>query len=396
MTVFELSRNAAGDLTSFLQNLVAIPSTSGREQPVIERIEAEMHSIGFDEIRVDPLGNLLGRIGNGRRCLAIDGHCDVVDVGNPQLWQDDPFSGAVRNGHLYGRGSCDQKGGLACAVYTGKILKEAGVPDSLTLWVIASIQEEDCEGFAWKYIVEEDGLRPDAVVLTEPTNCNIYRGHRGRVEIKVKTSGVSCHGSAPERGDNAIYKMAPVVQEIEALNQQLGDDPFLGKGSVTISEIRSTSPSLCAVADSCMIHLDRRLTHGETIESSLAEIHRLKSVRQSGAEVWVNEYRTPSYTGKVYPMPVYCPTWVLDADHALLETARQSYESLFRKQPKIDKWTFSTNGVGTMGRYRIPTLGFGPGNEIQAHSPNEHIPVDHLVKAVAFYAQFATDFAAGD
>jgi len=386
------SQDSESDVTKFLQDIVRIPSPSGHEKEVIDRIRKEMEAIGYDEIKVDGLGNLLGRIGNGSRVLVIDGHCDVVDVGNSDLWTTDPFGAEIKDGMMYGRGSCDQKGGVACAVYAGKVLKEVGVPKDVTLWVVASVMEEDCEGLAWKYLIEEVKLRPDAVLITEPTNLNIYRGHRGRLEIKVKTEGVSCHGSAPERGVNAIYKMAPIIQEIEQLHSKLRDDSFLGKGSVTIVEVRSTAPSLCAVSDSCTVHLDRRLTAGETIESSLAEIRNLHSFEKNGAKVWVPEYKTAGYTGKVYPMQSYFPTWVLEEDHPLLKTAVESYANIFDSHPKVDKWTFSTNGVGIMGLYQIPTVGFGPGNEVYAHSPDEKIPIDHLVKAMAFYAEFVRGF----
>ncbi|MCG8604049.1 YgeY family selenium metabolism-linked hydrolase, partial [bacterium] len=282
--------------------------------------------------------------------------------------------------------------GLTSAVYAGSVLKQMGIPHDVTVWVVASIMEEDCEGLAWKYIIEEDKFKPDAVLITEPTNLNIYRGHRGRLEMKVATDGVSCHGSAPERGVNAIYKIAPIVQEIEELHTRLRGDAFLGKGSITVTDIRSTSPSLCAVADSATLHLDRRLTAGETIDSSLEEIRNLPSFEAAKANVWVPEYRVPSYTGKEYGMQSYFPTWVLDESHPVLEKAIASYQDVFESPPKVDKWTFSTNGVGIMGLYGIPTFGFGPGNEVYAHAPNECIAIDHLTKAVAFYAEFVRNF----
>lgn len=380
------------DIVKFLCNLVSIPSLSGKEGEIIPRIEQEMKNLGYEEVRVDGLGNLLGRMGNGPRVLAIDGHCDVVDVGNRDLWETEPFEPKIVDGKIYGRGSCDQKGGVASAIYAGKLLKQFGMPADVTLWITVTILEEDIEGLCWKYLVEENNFRPDAVLLTEPTNLNIYRGHRGRLEIKVKTEGVSCHGSAPERGINAIYKMAPIIKDIERLHSQLKDDAFLGKGSVTISEIKSTAPSLCAVSDSCTIHLDRRLTAGETIASSLEEIRALSSVKEAGAQVWVPEFQASSYTGKLYPMQSYMPTWVLPENHDLITQARQAYTRLFDAEPKVDKWTFSTNGVGSMGMFDIPTFGFGPGNEVLAHAPNEHIPIDHLVKAMAFYAEFVRIF----
>ena len=390
--ILKIARSLEGEVAAFLREIIAIPSMSSEEGAVIERIREEMARVGFEETRVDGLGNLLGRIGSGPRVLVIDSHCDTVDVGNPDLWTIDPFQGDMRDGVIYGRGACDLKGGLASSVYAGKILRQVGVPADVTLWVSCTVQEEDCDGLCWKYIIEEENFRPDAVLLTEPTNCNIYRGQRGRMEIKVQTEGLSCHGSAPERGVNAVYKMAPIIREIEALNERLKDDPFLGKGTVTISEIKSTSPSLCAVADSCTIHLDRRLTAGETIETALAEIRALPAFQQAGAKVWLEEYRTPSYTGKVFPMEKYYPTWVLEEDHPVLAAAVASYRNLFDREPLVDKWTFSTNGIATMGLHGIPTFGFGPGLEEHAHSPYEQITTDHLVRAMAFYAEFVQRF----
>ena len=390
--ILKIARSLEGEVAAFLREIIAIPSMSSEEGAVIERIREEMARVGFEETRIDGLGNLLGRIGSGPRVLVIDSHCDTVDVGNPDLWTIDPFQGDMRDGVIYGRGACDLKGGLASSVYAGKILRQVGVPDDVTLWVSCTVQEEDCDGLCWKYIIEEENFRPDAVLLTEPTNCNIYRGQRGRMEIKVQTEGLSCHGSAPERGVNAVYKMAPIIREIEALNERLKDDPFLGKGTVTISEIKSTSPSLCAVADSCTIHLDRRLTAGETIETALAEIRALPAFQQAGAKVWLEEYRTPSYTGKVFPMEKYYPTWVLEEDHPVLAAAVASYRNLFDREPLVDKWTFSTNGIATMGLHGIPTFGFGPGLEEHAHSPYEQITTDHLVRAMAFYAEFVQRF----
>lgn len=390
--VLKLAKSHQTDVTQFLRDIVAFPSLSSQEGEVIQRIIAEMEKIGFEEIRIDGLGNLLGRIGNGRRTLVIDGHIDVVDVGNPDLWEVDPFKGDLRDGVIYGRGACDQKGGVAGAIYAVKILKQIGMPEDVTLWISCTVQEEDCDGLCWKYLIEEEKFTPDAVLLTEPTGLNIYRGQRGRMEIKVKTEGLSCHGSAPERGMNAVYKMAPIVQEIEELNARLKDDSFLGKGTITISEIKSTSPSLCAVADSCSIHLDRRLTAGETINTALEEIRSLPSFKKAEAKVWLEEYATPSYTGKLFPMQKYYPTWVLEENHPVLQTAVESYRKLFNKNPLIDKWTFSTNGIATMGLHNIPTFGFGPGEEKYAHSPYEQIPVEHLVKAMAFYAAFVRHF----
>jgi putative selenium metabolism hydrolase len=383
------------DLVKFMQDIVRIPSLSSEEGAVVDRIRDEMLRIGYDEVTIDPMGNVLGRIGSGPRVIAFDGHVDTVDVGDPALWDRDPHSGDIEDGILYGRGSSDMKGGVACSVYAGALLKKRGIPDNVTFYATATVQEEDCDGLCWQYIVNEDGLRPDLVVITEPTSLRIYRGHRGRMEIEVHTSGVSCHGSAPERGDNAIYKMADVIADIENLNARLEPRDPLGKGTVTISEIRSTSPSLCAVADGCTIHLDRRLTIDETEETSVAEILALPSIQAAGATVTVLDYAVPSHTGLTYPTRKYYPTWEMAEDEPEMQAAVTAYKKAFGKEPELGHWTFSTNGVATAGMHRIPTIGFGPGHEHFAHAPNEQTEVEHLVCCAAFYSALVDQFAKG-
>ncbi|OQW95510.1 MAG: selenium metabolism hydrolase [Verrucomicrobia bacterium A1] len=392
-TFLDLARKNERSLTQFMADIVSIPSLSSQEGAVVECMAEEMHDLGYDEVTVDPMGNLIGRLGNGPVKIALDGHCDTVDVGNRSLWKREPFKAVVENGILYGRGASDQKGGVASAIYSAALLKEKGLPENVTLYVVASVQEEDCDGLCWQYIVKEDQIRPDVVVLTEPTSLRIYRGHRGRMEIEVSTAGVSCHGSAPERGVNAVYKMAPVIQDIEKLNERLQPREPLGKGTVTISHIRSTSPSLCAVADGCTIHLDRRLTVGETESIAVDELYMLPSVKAAGAKVTVLDYAVPSFKGLVYPTKKYYPTWEFPESSPHVQKAIAGYQNTFGAKPEVGHWTFSTNGVATAGMFGIPTLGFGPGHEKFAHFPDEQIEVEHLVRAAAFYAGFVTEFA---
>ena len=373
-------------ISKFLRDIIALPSQSSGEEAVIKRIAQEMEHVGFDKVEIDPMGNVLGYMGNGSKLIAMDAHIDTVDIGDPSLWKFDPYKGYEDEKVIGGRGASDQKGGMASMVYGAKIMKELGLLGDCTVLITGTVQEEDCDGLCWQYIIEEDKIRPEFVLLTEPTSCKVHRGQRGRMEIKVTTKGVSCHGSAPERGDNAIYKMAPIILELRALHENLAYDEFLGKGSLTVSEIFFTSPSRCAVADSCTISIDRRLTHGETWQEALAQVRRLPAVKASGAEVSLYSYSRPSWKGLVYPTDCYFPTWVVEEDHPACRTIVESYKKLFGEDPIVDKWTFSTNGVSIMGRYGIPCVGFGPGHEDQAHAPNEITWKDELVKAAAVYA----------
>jgi putative selenium metabolism hydrolase len=253
----KLATGYAGYTSRNLSELVKIRSLSTQENEVAGELLRQMNEAGFDEARIDGLGNVIGRIGNGKRILVFDGHIDTVDTGNLANWTKDPFSGEISGGFVHGRGTVDQKGGVAAFVTAGRILKEIGIPDDLTVLFTGTVIEEDCDGLCWKYLVEEEKIRPDMVVVTEPTNLNIYRGQRGRMEIEVEFRGLSSHGSAPERGKNAIYMASHACREIEKLNDRLKSDEFLGKGSVTVTEMVSGSPSLCAVADYARIHLDR-------------------------------------------------------------------------------------------------------------------------------------------
>ena len=394
--VARLAGRYTDDVVRFLRDMIAIPSESAGERAVAERVAAEMARLGFDEIKVDGLGNVLGRVGSGRTVIALDGHVDTVGVGDPSTWTRDPYQGEVRDGIVFGRGAGDQEAGVAAAVYGARIARELDLLGDCRLWVTATVMEEDCDGLCWQYILRERVLAPDVVVITEPTKLGVYRGHRGRMEIEVRTQGRSCHGSAPERGVNAVYGMAPIIAEIERLNERLAStaDPFLGKGTVTISEIRSTSPSLCAVADSATIHLDRRLTAGETLESAVAQIEALECVRRVGASVTVLDYARPSYTGLVYPTRKYYPTWLLDESHPAVTAALQAGEGALGRRPAVGKWGFSTNGTATCGLFGVPTVGFGPGDEAFAHSPDDQCPIDHLVAAARFYALFPAAWVA--
>ncbi|SMC56539.1 YgeY family selenium metabolism-linked hydrolase [Sporomusa malonica] len=384
--IMKLAKKYEPEMSRFLRDMIAIPSESCQEEKVVLRIKEEMEKVGFDKVEIDPMGNILGYIGHGKHLIAMDAHIDTVGVGNPENWQYDPYQGYEDKEIIIGRGASDQEGGMASMVYAGKIIKDLGLEDDYTLVMVGSVQEEDCDGLCWQYIIQEDKLRPEFVISTEPTDGKIYRGQRGRMEIRVKTTGVSCHGSAPERGDNAIYKMGPILSDLKALHENLMDHNFLGKGSLTVSEIFHTSPSRCAVADSCWISIDRRLTAGETGEYAIQQIKNLPSVKAANAEVTMYTYERPAYTGLVYPTECYFPTWLIENEHPVCHTLVDAFQGLFKEAPKVDKWTFSTNGVSIMGRFGIPCIGFGPGHEDQAHAPNERTWKKELVNCAAMYA----------
>lgn len=396
MNMHEKIKARAKELRSYtaenLSKMVKTKSYSSQEEDVARLIVTLLEEAGFDEVYIDGLGSVIGRVGNGPKKLAFDAHIDTVEVGNPDLWNFDPFSGEIKDGIVYGRGASDQKGGAASMITAGRILKELGYGGEYTVYFTFTVMEEDCDGMCWKYLIEEEGLKPDLVVSTEPTSCRLYRGHRGRMEIRVILSGISCHGSAPERGVSAAYKAARAALAIEQLNKDLqpDEDRFLGKGTITVSVMDVKGPSQCAVADYAMLYLDRRLTWGEDADLAIAQVREYISKATGDAPdsfvVEMPNYEKIGWTKKEYSQELYFPTWKLDEDHFLVQGGIDAYKTLFGKKPVVDKWTFSTNLVATTGRHKIPAIGFGPGDEVQAHAPNEINRVDDLEICAAFYA----------
>ncbi len=373
------------EIVSFLCDLVKIQSLDGHEGEAAQRLKLEMEKVGFDEVKIDPMGNVIGRVGSGDTVIAMDGHIDVVDIGDESQWNVPPFSALIKDERIWGRGTADQKGGVAAMVYAVKAMKELDLLEDLTIYITGSINEEDCDGLCWQYIIKEDGIRPEFVVLTEPSDGNIYRGQKGRMALKITTKGISAHGSVPEQGVNAIYKMAPIIQEIEALNEKLPTHPELGKGTVTISQVFFSSASSCAVADGCSIILDRRLTFGETREKVLAELQEMESVGRAEAEVEIIMYNVPTYTGLVYPSESYFPSWITPEEHQCVKAAVSAFKALFQKDPLVDKWVFSTNGVAVSGLNGIPCVGYGPGDAREAHKANESVKIEDLVLSAMMY-----------
>jgi putative selenium metabolism hydrolase len=377
-------------MVKFLRDLVAIEGYSGTEKKVIERIKQEVKKLGSaDKMWTDPLGNLLVQVGKGPRLIAIDAHIDTVGVGNPDEWKHDPFKGKIADGKVWGRGAGDQRGAVPSMVYATRIIKDLDLKsDEWTLLLTFTVMEEDCDGLCWQYIVKEDKIRPECVVITDSTNCKVFRGQRGRMEIGITTLGRSCHGSMPEKGDNAVYKIAKVVNEIEKLHKRLKQDKFLGNGTVTVSYIDCQTPSRCAVPGAAYIQLDRRLTTGETADSALAEVR--DAVKRAGVEAKVEllKYDAKAYTGETYQTDKYFPTWIESEDAPQVRAVVEAHEALFGKPPTVDRWTFSTNGVSIAGMFGIPCVGFGPAPEDVAHTVNDSAPIEHLTRCAAMYAAF--------
>ncbi len=378
------ARGLEAEIVGFLRELIAIPAESRREEERCKRVRREYEGLGFDEVFIDRLGNVVARIGRGPLTVLMDGHIDCVGIGDPDAWDHDPFEGKHEDGSVWGRGAVDELPAVACMAYGARLAREHGLPPDITLYLTASVMEEDCDGYCLLHLIENEGIRPDVVVIGEPTNLDVYRGHRGRVEATISTAGLSSHAAHPEAGDNALYKLAPIISDIESLNERLASDDFLGVGTVVVSFVECTTASLNAVPDSGRLYIDRRLTAGETVDSALAELRALPHLGDARVELLT--YDEVSWRGERARQDKYFPTWVLPEAHPLVEGVAAAAGAVLGAPPSISRWSFSTNGVATMGRHGIPTVGFAPGREELSHTTRERVAVDDLVRATAVYS----------
>ena len=372
-------------IIAFLREICAIPSAESQIRACGERIAQEMEALGYDEIFWDKMGNIVGRIGAGDRILLYDSHIDTVGVGDPDEWQWDPFEGKVEDGILYARGACDEKGSTPGMVYGLAIARDLGLLDGYSAYYFGNMEEWN-DGQAPHAFVQTEGIKPDFVVIGEPTKMQIYRGHKGRVEFKIVAKGRSAHAASNYLGDNAIYKLLPIIERLSQLEPELGDHEFLGHGRITVTDMDVKTPSINAVPDEAIIYIDRRITFGEAPDAELQRLRDIIGERDDiKAEILV--YDEPSYTGFVFPLDKIYPAWAYEEDEEIvragLATARELYG-----ETVTGKWDFSTNGIYWAGKAGIPSIGFAPGDEIHAHTVLDQVSLDDVVRSTEWYALF--------
>jgi putative selenium metabolism hydrolase len=379
-----LTSEVKEELIEFTQSLVRIKSLSGQEGEIIKFIEAKMIALGYDEVTIDSMGNLVGRIGHGEKAIMFDSHVDTVEVQDEGQWDIPPFSGEIVEGRLRGRGSVDMKSGAAASIYAGAIAKKMGFTPGKTIYVSCSVFEEDCDGENLKHLFRELNFKPNYVVICEPSNNTIALGHKGKAQISIKTHGISAHGSAPEKGLNAIYEMAEIIQRVEKTNLELmkKDGP---KATLVMSRISSVSVSLNAVPSECEVYLDRRMVPGETEDVIKQEMDRI--IKDKNATWEVGTLYRKSWTGMEIKYEPFHLAWKIELDHELSKACIAAYRENFGVEPtEYEFWDFSTNAVTPVGM-GIPTIGFGPGEYKLAHMRNESCKVDQIVDACGFYTR---------
>ena len=382
--------------TDFLQRMVRTPSPPGQEAAVAQLVADEMQKLGLRKVHIDEVGNVIGKLGrDDGPILLIDAHLDTAQVSEPTVWEHDPYGGEIVGDVLFGLGSDDAKGSIAGMLYGLGLLAsdQSNLPGQI--YVVATVQEVPAEGLALRAFVENSGVRPDWTLIAKPTNMKVMRGHRGRMEILLSTFGRTAHAAMPDRGENALYAAARLIFGIELLGISLMSDPVLGQGSISVTQLQSLSSARNAIPDRCDMVIDRRVTLGETAPRVLSELEALIQREGLRAEVKIARYQKSAYTGYKLSGEAHYPAWLLAADHPLILQAVASLDRSLGRKPEVAIWRFSSDGVYTMGLAGIPTIGFGPGDDMLSHAPNEFIKLSDLHRSIPAYANLARDLLYG-
>ena len=372
------------EVITFAQEIIRINSPSCQEGEVAGLVERKMSTLNYDSVRVDSFGNVIGTR-DGKHpgpVILFDGHMDVVPVTNPEEWSCDPFSADIRDDKIWGLGATDMKGPLAAAIIALGHIPAEDIYGKLV--ISATVAEELCEGVAVSKVLEE--VKPDFVVICEPSGCCVGVGQKGRAGMWVDVSGKSAHSSQPSMGDNAIYKAMNVIERLRSMT--LPSNSLLGEGIMELIDgISSPYPSQSTLPFNFRMHYDRRLLQEETIDSVLNSINKALE----GLPDWKTGFlriKRKTYTGKMIDEVDFHPGWLIDSTSPWIKKAQAGLQR-FGIEPQLFFAQYCTNGSQTAGVEKIPTMIFGPSSVTLAHHVNEYIEINELQRGLEGYSGLA-------
>jgi putative selenium metabolism hydrolase len=377
--------------------MIQTPSVTGNEKELVDLLKQEMISLGFDEVNIDCVGNVIGKIaGNsGGKTILFDGHVDTVAINNRNSWSREPFGAEISDGKIYGRGASDMKGALAAMIMAAAFLKNDGGADG-DIYVSGTVFEEVAEGYSLDEVIKR--VKPDIVIIGEATDLNLNIGQRGRGEIVLKTIGVPAHSSNPEAGVNAVDHMLKLINEVRRIQENTC--PYLGKGSLVLTDIISSPyPGASVIPEYCTVTFDRRLLKGETPGSVLKPIREIITKLNVDdptfkAEATIASMKILTYTRHTDEHERFAPAWLMDTEEQLPSSALAALHSAGLTHSSMGTYSFCTNGSSSAGVHGIPTLGFGPSRENLAHINDEFIAVKDLNASCIGYYHLAKELSA--
>ncbi|MBN1899522.1 MAG: YgeY family selenium metabolism-linked hydrolase [Spirochaetes bacterium] len=380
------------EVLKFLSDMIKIPSLSGNETNIVSRIKKEMVKCLFDEIYIDRIGNVIGRIGQGEKIILMESHIDVLDVYATKLWNTEPFRGVVKNNYVYGRGSVDQKGAFAAILYSAYILKKLKLFGNVSLFIAGTVMFEKCPGVGLEHLLVNEQLKPQCVLITAPTNGNIHIAQKGHLQIKLSVYGEASHSGLGPSHKNAIATSFKVIKEIKKLDRNLKTDKITGKNKIAITGIVTKNPDDYTIPSLCEIYLDIQTSPKEVLNALVSKIKKFFK-KFGNIEVELERFQGHSYKEYMIDYEKYLPGWTIEKKSKLIRTAVKSYNMVYNKNPKLDFWEIPTSGSISMGKLKIPTFGFGPGLVKDTHTENEAISVSQIKKSMLFYVVFPYVFS---
>ncbi len=382
------------DCVDFLQRLIRTRSMPGREGDIAALVVAEMERLAYDEVWVDEAGNVVGFVRGAADAPSVmfNTHLDHVDAGDPDDWPHHPFSGDIDDGCVWGRGAVDIKGPLAAQVHAVAGLLAEGERPPGDVYVSAVVQEE-VGGLGARYMA--DTLRPDLILVGEPSRNELRRGHRGRVELHAHARGRMAHASMTELGRNPLTVMGRFLAAL--VDVELPEDPELGRATLAPTLLRTDQSSANVIPGEVLLTLDCRTVPGQTAESlreRLLPLLREAEIEGTETEILVPEYPRVSYAGYEMTYAADNPAHALPADHPAIRTASQVLSAALGGEPPVDVWRFATDG-GHFAEAGLTVVGFGPGDDRLAHTVSEHMPIAQLALGLRGNRALALEWPAG-
>jgi len=379
------------NIVELCQELIREKSISGQEDKIVEKLKHVFTALGYDEMVIDEYGSIIGHI-KGKRSgnkILLDAHIDVVPVPDATKWKHEPYGGDIENGRIYGRGTSDMKGALSAMICAASYFAEDLKRDfSGDIYVSGVVHEECFEGLAARKV--SAAVNPDYVVIGEASGCNVVAGQKGRAEIVIETYGKPAHSATPQEGINAVYKAVGLIGKIRCIPSTHHD--LLGDGLLELTDIKSSPyPGASVVPEYCKMTYDRRILVDETRETVLKPIlaaiaEQEKEDRDFRARAFYACGEEKCYTGQTISGERFFPGWLINEND---DYVRAVYDALQDAglNPEIEYYKFCTNGSHYAGEAGIKTIGFGPSFANLAHTVDESIDIEQLLKgAEGYYA----------
>lgn len=399
-------------VTARLRELVRVESLGGRERPAQERVAGWLESDGLEvdrwEIDLESVAahpaysaeverdSALGVVGvlegvGGGRTLVLNGHVDVVPVGDPDTWTVPPFGGEVRDGRVYGRGAVDMKGGLVATVEALRAVRRSGVRLRGRALLQSVVGEED--GGVGTLASVLRGHRGDGGVVLEPTRLSVVTAQAGALNFRLTVPGRGAHGALRTEGVSAVEKFELLHRALRSLERErterFADDPRFAEHSVPypicVGRVEAGTWA-SSVPDRLVAEGRFGVAVGERLEDARAELETAVR-RAADADPWLRSHppRVEWWGGRFEPAEV-------PSDHPLVRELRSAHRAVTDRDPSLRGVPYGADMRLLVNPGETPAVLYGPGDVRRAHGPDEWIAVEEVVRAARVLALLALRF----